>query len=102
MTDNVPAPPEAEDPDADRPSERSDAAPTDPQPGKLPFKPEVLRLVGLGTELAGFTLVTMALAYGLASALSLDTRLATALGALIGFTLGMVRFIRSVTSLGND
>ncbi len=62
----------------------------------------VMRLLGLGTELAGFTIVVMGIGYAVDSARGHETRYATALGALIGFTLGMIRFIRNVRSLNED
>lgn len=54
----------------------------------------LFRFVGLGMELAGFTLVLAGLGYWVDSNLHLAKPFATALGALIGFTVGMVRFIQ--------
>jgi F0F1-type ATP synthase assembly protein I len=54
----------------------------------------VLRFATLGTELAAFTLSGTAVGYFLDSARGHGKPYATALGTLIGFVLGMVRFIR--------
>jgi F0F1-type ATP synthase assembly protein I len=53
----------------------------------------VLRFATLGTELAACTLSGTAVGYFLDSARGHDKPYATGLGTLIGFTLGMVRFI---------
>jgi F0F1-type ATP synthase assembly protein I len=62
----------------------------------------VLRLAGLGTELAGFTLVFLGIGYFVDSIGRHDTGWATAFGTLIGFTLGMIRFIRQVRKINED
>ena len=54
----------------------------------------VFRFVGLGTELAGFTLVFAGLGYLMDKFGQNPKPYGTALGALIGFSLGMVRFIQ--------
>ena len=54
------------------------------------------RLAGLGAELAGVTVVFMAAGYLVDSLRGHQTGYATAAGTLIGFLLGMVRFIRDV------
>lgn len=56
----------------------------------------VLRFVGLGTELAGFTLVFAGIGHLLDNGLQTSKPYASALAALVGFTLGMVRFIQQV------
>jgi F0F1-type ATP synthase assembly protein I len=55
---------------------------------------KVFRFVGMGTELAGFTLVVAGLGYLLDRIGQNPKPYGTALGALIGFSLGMVRFIQ--------
>jgi F0F1-type ATP synthase assembly protein I len=56
----------------------------------------VLRFAGLGTELATYTLVCAGIGYLIDSARGHEKSYVTAFGTLIGFTLGMVRFIREV------
>ena len=56
-----------------------------------------LRFVGLGMELATFTLVPMGIGYWIDSGRQHETPYATAAGALIGFVLGMIRFVVQVT-----
>jgi F0F1-type ATP synthase assembly protein I len=56
----------------------------------------VYRFLGLGSELAGFTLVFAGLGYLIDSAGEFPKPYATAGGALIGFVLGMARFIYQV------
>lgn len=62
------------------------------RPGSRSSRPW-LRLIGLGMELAAFTLVFTAIGYWIDWSRQHDTPYATALLALIGFVLGMVRFI---------
>ena len=50
-------------------------------------------MIGLGTELAGFTLVLTGIGYWIDAARQHETPYASAAGALIGFVLGMIRFI---------
>ena len=54
----------------------------------------VFRFIGMGTELAGFTLFVAGVVYVIDSFSESPKPYGTAFGALIGFTLGMVRFIR--------
>ena len=56
----------------------------------------VYRFLGLGSELAGFTLVFAGLGYLIDSVSQFPKPYATAGGALIGFVLGMARFIYQV------
>lgn len=57
----------------------------------------VLRFVSMGTELAAFTLTFTAIGYFLDSyVFRSGARYATAIGTLIGFVLGMIRFITVV------
>jgi len=56
-----------------------------------------LRFVGLGMELATFTLVLTGIGYWIDSARQHQTPYAAAAGALIGFVLGMIRFIVQAT-----
>jgi F0F1-type ATP synthase assembly protein I len=58
----------------------------------------VYRFLGLGSELSGFTLVFAGLGYLIDSASEFPKPYATAGGALIGFVLGMARFIYQVRS----
>ncbi len=54
----------------------------------------MFRLVGLGTELSAFTLTVAGIGYWIDSARGHERFYATAAGAVIGFILGMIRFIR--------
>lgn len=56
----------------------------------------VFRFLGLGSELAGFTLVFAGVGYAIDSTRGHSKPYATAFGALIGFTFAMVRFIQQV------
>ena len=58
------------------------------------------RFLGLGSELAGFTLIFAGLGYLIDSANQFPKPYATAGGALIGFVLGMARFIYQVRNSG--
>jgi len=53
-----------------------------------------LRFAGAGMELGGSAIVGAAIGYGLDRYLGNTTLLATALGAILGFTGGLIRFIR--------
>jgi F0F1-type ATP synthase assembly protein I len=55
-----------------------------------------LRFVGLGLELATFTLLFTGIGYWVDSGRQHETPYATAAGALIGFVLGMIRFVFQV------
>ncbi len=52
-----------------------------------------LRLAGLGMELAAFTLVMTGIGYWIDSHRQHEKPYYTAAGTLIGFVLGMIRFI---------
>ena len=54
------------------------------------------RFLGLGGELAGFTLIFAGLGYLIDSASEFPKPYVTAGGALLGFVLGMARFIYQV------
>lgn len=56
----------------------------------------MFRFVGLGTELSGFTLVFAGIGHLIDRSGDYSKPYATALGALIGFSLGMIRFIWQV------
>ena len=56
----------------------------------------VWRFIGLGSELAGFTLVSAGVGHLLDNGLQNPKPYATALAALAGFTIGMIRFIYQV------
>jgi F0F1-type ATP synthase assembly protein I len=62
----------------------------------------VFRFLGLGTELAGFTLGCAGLGYLIDLSAGFPKPYATAAGALIGFTLGMIRFVVQVRRSDND
>lgn len=119
MRENDPDSDENRSTDPASPAEHETGQPHDtPPPSSSPAKPgtsakqgnslsfnsrsPVFRLVGLGTELAGFTVVMLGIGYAIDSAFGHATRFATAAGALLGFTLGMVRFIRNVRRLNED
>jgi len=55
---------------------------------------DAMRFAGAGMELGGSAIVGAAIGYGLDRYLGNTTLLATALGAIFGFTGGLVRFIR--------
>jgi F0F1-type ATP synthase assembly protein I len=55
---------------------------------------QAFRFVGWGMELAGFTLVFAGVGYFVDSTLQLPKSYATAAGTLLGFTIGMIRFIQ--------
>ena len=55
---------------------------------------QAMRFIGLGTELAVFTLIFAGLGYVVDSTFQLQKSYATAAGTLVGFTFGMVRFIQ--------
>lgn len=56
----------------------------------------VFQFIGLGSELATFTLVGTGIGYAIDAASDNAKPLATAGATLIGFTLGMIRFIGQV------
>lgn len=61
-----------------------------------------MRFAGLGMELAGYTLGTAGLGFLFDKYRGNVTPYATALGALIGFTFGMYRFIRQASQGSGD
>jgi F0F1-type ATP synthase assembly protein I len=61
-----------------------------------------LRFVGLGSELAAYTLVLAGFGYWIDSARQHTKPYATAIGALIGFTLGMIRVIQVARKNAED
>jgi F0F1-type ATP synthase assembly protein I len=61
-----------------------------------------MRLLGLGTELAGFTLIFLGAGYFVDSVRAHQTPYATAFGTMIGFTLGMIRFILQVNKIAEE
>ena len=71
-------------------------------PGSLPRNPAaVYRFVGLGMELAGFTLCFAGIGYLMDQLIQFPKPYGTAAGTLIGFALGMIRFIVQVRQNGN-
>ena len=61
-------------------------------------EPNLYRFLGLGMELAGFSLAFAIIGLILDSVLENATRYCTAFGTLLGFTLGMTHFIRQTQS----
>jgi F0F1-type ATP synthase assembly protein I len=55
---------------------------------------DAMRFAGAGMELGGSAIVGAAIGYGVDRYLGNTTLLATALGAILGFTGGLIRFIR--------
>ena len=90
--DNQAAPdgePADEEPVDEEPVEEDRVSPASPW-----NQSAVFRFVGLGTELAGFTLVCAGQGYLMDQIGQNPKPYGTALGAMIGFSLGMVRFIQ--------
>jgi len=52
-----------------------------------------MRFVGAGLELSGISLLFAAVGFGLDRWLGDDRLIATAIAVLVGFTLGMIRFV---------
>ncbi len=102
--DSAPSLSHHRDSDADPSPDAADAHPRPEREDSSRSKTQsgVLRLAGLGTELAGITLAFMGVGYLVDSVRGHDTGYATALGTLIGFTLGMIRFIREVRKITED
>lgn len=70
-----------------------------PPPG--PTKPW-LRFAGMGMELATFTLLLTGIGYWFDSHRQHETPYGAAAGALIGFVLGMIRFVRQAMKSVQD
>ena len=70
--------------------------PSSTQADEVKNRAVVYRFLGLGSELAGFTLVFAGLGHLIDSSGEFPKPYATAGGALIGFALGMARFIYQV------
>ena len=86
---------ESPDPDSSRPISPSVADQGEAESQSSPWNQSaVFRFIGMGTELAGFTLFVAGVGYVIDSFSDYPKPYGTAIGALIGFTLGMVRFIR--------
>ena len=77
-------------------ADRDGGVSSDQKPPRLKISPGVLRFAGLGTELAVSTLAIAGIGYFVDSVRGHEKPYATAFGTLIGFTLGMVRFIHQV------
>ena len=77
------------DPDTDREPD-SDSRPGDAAALDRPW----FKLVGLGMELAGATLGVAAIGWWIDYAMSNSSGVGVGIGALVGFSLGMVRFVQ--------
>ena len=84
----------SEDPDSDANLESDVKGRLTPPLSRHQLRPIGYRFMGLGIELATYSLVLAALGYWLDSARQHSRPFATALGALIGFTIGMIRLIQ--------
>lgn len=92
MTGNAFTPTPADDPLSEHRDTGTDGdGDADQRPQPSPF-----RFLGLGTELAAYTLASAAGGYVIDAARGHRSAYATAFGTLIGFALGMTRFIREV------
>jgi F0F1-type ATP synthase assembly protein I len=98
LTENDSKPSERREPESQlsRETIRSEVPEPESSHRKSTSSGAVLRFATLGTELAAFTLTFTAIGYFLDSYRGHDHRYATAFGTLIGFTLGLVRFISMV------
>lgn len=84
----------------ERPDRRRD--PTGEAPGSAPSRSPVwIRLSGAGLELAFITIVFGAIGAAIDRHLQSARPICSAIGGLLGFTLGMIRFIRLATSISN-
>ena len=95
MTENDSSPSPNRDSESDR-NVNNDERSGDDEDARRKTRAKVLRFAGLGTELAAYTLTVAGVGYVIDSARGHDKAYATAFGTLIGFTFGMVRFIREV------
>ena len=104
LTENDATRSQNRDSDADQGPDPADTNPSDMREdtSRPKAQVEVLRLAGMGTELAGITLVFMGVGYLVDSVRGHETGYAAAFGTLIGFTLGMIRFIRDVRKITED
>ncbi len=78
------------------------AAPEPPLTDGASGKRIWMRLSGAGLELAAITLVLGAIGAFLDRKLMLEKPLCSAAGGLVGFTLGLIRFIRLASSLSDQ
>ena len=86
---------ETPDTDSSRPNSPGVADQGHTESQSSPWNPSaVFRFIGMGMALAGFTLFVAGIGYVIDSFSENPKPFGTAFGALIGFTLGMVRFIR--------
>ena len=91
-------------PQHDRSPQRPDRRrePTGEVPGTtLGRSPVWIRLSGAGLELAFITVVFGAIGAAIDRHLQSARPICSAIGGLLGFTLGMIRFIRLATSISN-
>ena len=63
---------------------------------------EALRFVGAGMELGGSAIACAAIGYAIDHYFQNDTKIATALGAILGFAGGLYRFIRLAMAASHD
>lgn len=92
MTETDSTPPENPGSDTDLPTDTQRLS-KHPDP-RSQIRMIALRFAGLGMELASYTLVIAGFGYWIDSARQHAKPYATAIGALIGFTLGMFRVIQ--------
>ena len=63
---------------------------------------EALRFVGAGMELGGSAIACAAIGYAIDHYFQNETKIATALGAILGFAGGLFRFIRLAMAANRD
>ncbi len=92
MTETNSTPPENPDSDTDLEADGNrHSGHREPRPQTRMI---ALRFIGLGSELAAYTLVLAGLGFWIDSARQHTKPFATATGALVGFSYGMTRLIR--------
>lgn len=79
------------------PPEPSSEDGSNPQPKTSVTEKPWMRFVGLGMELATSTLVVAGLGFAIDHYRDHTTLFGTAFGALVGFAIGMVRFIKQAS-----
>ena len=89
-TDSTPS----ENPDSDTNLETDDNRHSGHREPRPQTQKIALRFVGLGSELAAYTLVLAGLGFWIDSARHHTKPFATAIGAFVGFSYGMTRLIR--------
>ncbi len=97
-TDSTPS----ENPDSDADLETDANRLSSHREPRPQIRMNAFRFVGLGSELATYTLVLAGFGYWIDSARQHTKPYATAIGALIGFTLGMIRVIQVARKNAED